>query len=313
MHAYRSQRGQSMVEFAMMFVVFFFFIFACLSIILWGYNYNILQRAGYEASRQFAIGQMRDIPEVTNWGGGMRKVGYGDTAVQVTLQSQLSNKLLPLPLFQFAIRNVQYSLVRQRNPVPDTENTWGEFVDGHKARISMDYTFGISLGLFGEIVATTPLIHEMYIVRGNDEDRDGRDDTYEGQWADDHDNDGAIDGDTDWVYDQDDDGDGILDAYDTGAIVRTAATGEVWLWTYTWSGAPHMADTQWVATRRITDNRFHVPLWYNSAVFPNQIFPQQVPQNSDCDAEIRVSLKYDVDNDGWQDVYDYAPHDPSVH
>ncbi|HNW92821.1 MAG TPA: TadE/TadG family type IV pilus assembly protein [bacterium] len=308
----RTVKGQSTVEFAVMFVVFFIFIFACLSIILWGYNFNILQRAGYEASRQFAIGSLQEAPIISNWEAGTRAVGYNDTTTMMTLYAQLSQKLIPLPLFQFAVTNMQFSLVRQRNPEPNPTASWAEYTDGNKARITMDYTYGISLGVFGEITSSYPLVHEFYIVRGNDEDRDGRDDTYEGRWANDHDNDGALDGDTDGSYDLDDDGDGVQDYTDTGMITRDAA-GTVQLWTYQWSSAAH-SDTQWVVRRTITDNRFHVPLWYNTALFPNLIFPSVVPQNAaNRPARLEVSLKYDSDNDGWQDCFDYSPGDANVH
>lgn len=326
MQRYRDERGQSMVEFAMMFIVFFIFIFACLSIILWGYNFNMLQRAGYEASRQYAIGNAQDVPVISNWEGGTRRVGYNREMAKMTLQSQMAQKLIPLPLFHFSVGNIRYALMRLRNPDPNYNAYEQEYTDGNTARISMDYRFGISLGYFGALYATYELNHDMVIVRGNDEDRDGRDDTYEGRYANDHNNNLVPDGDTDWVDDLDDDTDGVLDYWDTGIIIRNS-DGSVELLTNSWVDTPHTTDTLTFGTANqygagrvtIMDNLFHLPLWSNSMEFPNLIFPYSVPDNGKNPdgtwkrVAIEVSLKYDWDNDGWQDCYELSPHYRVVH
>ena len=94
------------------------------------------------------------------------------------------------------------------------------------------------------------------------------------------------------------------------------------LLTNVWFDTPHSTDTlpfgainQYKAGRiTIKDNLFNLPLWHRTLVFPNLVFPQAVPDNGPGKvAAIEVSLKYDWDNDGWQDCYELSPHWRQVH
>jgi len=309
---FKNENGQYMVEFATMFVVFVIFILGCFSVIMWGYNFNILQRGSYEASRQFAIGTYQDIPIVTNWEVGRRKVGYEIPAIKAHLMSTLGQRMMPMAMFKYSVDDIDFFLVRQKNGFPDENAHWAEYTDGNIARITINYTYGISLGIFGNIVESSPISNELYIARGNDEDWDGRDDNWEGRWANDHDNDGIIDGDTDWIDDIDDDGDSIVDYWDTGAIVRVG--NDVFLWGYTWSGLPHTADTTWAVLKKMDGDRYHCQEWYRSAYWPHIIFSRPAPANANGnDAVVYITMKYDADNDGWEDCFDNWPMNADVH
>lgn len=306
-----NRSGQYMVEFSVTFVVFFFFITACISIILWGYNYNILQGAAFKASRDFAIGNVQDVPLITNWEAGNRKVGYSIDAIKQQLLADLGGKLIPLPLFVFSVDSIDFALCRQRDMEPNSDATWAMYTDGNFARITINYKWGISLGFLGELTSTTPIVTDMVIVRDNDEDWDSSDDGFEGQWADDHDNDGTDDGDTEGAYDLDDDGDGIEDWVDTGMLVR-GPEGTIWLYADTWTTGG--VDTTTLRTL-YGDDRYHDPEWIAiNTTAPVILFPRQVPRAlHDDSATIRISMKYDKDNDGWMDCFDRAPSDPGVH
>lgn len=307
----KNRSGQYMVEFAVTFVVFFFFITACISIILWGYNYNILQGAAFKASRDFAIGNVQNVPLITNWEAGNRKVGYSLDAIKQQLLTDLGGKMIPLPLFVFSVDDIEFALCRQRDMEPNPDATWAMYTDGNIARITINYKWGISLGFLGELASTTPIVTDMVIVRNNDEDWDSSDDNFEGQWAADHDNDGTDDGDTDGSYDLDDDNDGIEDWLDTGTLVRTVA-GTVWLFTDTWTTGG--SDTATIS-RQLTDGNYHCPEWIAvHTTAPVILFPRQMPRAlHDASATLQVSLKLDKDNDAWMDCFDRAPSDPGVH
>lgn len=274
----RRSTGQYMVEFGMTFVFFIFVILAVINMILLAYNFNLGQRAAWEAARRAAVG------------GTNSEVAY-------IVYDQYFTKYFASPFIQSKMEFDSSTFILP-NDIKDR-------VDAEEITLNLSMRVGFSI-YEGHISTTLPLTTKLICIAKNDADRDGLYDLDVSRDANssDHDNDGTEDED-----DLDDDGDARPDTGDYGSIKWNGAAYQL----RTYNGGAWSA---WGASSdaRFTAGKFHAPMMYwcsdgSMMAGPAPYRPQQIPRPwpaspYSTNVENYIDLTYDADNDGWEDKYD---------
>jgi len=299
----QGEEGQYMVEMGLTLGYYVFVFIGVISVILAGYNFNSIQRGAWEAARGCAIGGT-------------------DKEVRRILANQVAGHY-----FNTAVLFVNMDSV---SVYPHEDSR----VDGVLCTVKMVYKVGINAGIFGNVVGQYTLTSTLPVNTDNDDDRDGLNDKNGGDlFIDDHDNDMVPD-----TAGTDADGDGIPDDDDSGWIRRSSAgvfiySAQAGLGSDAYHNLPEPVD----GSSGDSEQRFLVPLIYQREVQDISLFPMMTPARVSSDPGIppgktvgewdvppapahvagdfmvQVDLKYDRDNDGWEDRVDEAAGDPTLH
>lgn len=292
------ENGQYMVEFALTFTVFMFFIFVVIDMGLMIYNHNLFYNAVYRGAREAALGG--DNAEIRN-------------AVEEIAAENYFPSLLMIARPEEGV---------QIQPPSEIDRVQGETV-----RVSMRTTFGLNLLGVVPMTMTFPISSEELVHVHNDNDRDGLKDELEAHPRD-HDNDGTEDQYLFGGNDGDADDDGASAGSDTVAIayITNDANCTDGFWIYrpnNPANGPTCNPTWWNAGdwEGWFDGDYHAPeVWDNGRDAPPKLFPRQLPtwhvdeSNLTPDTHVRIlRTEHDSDNDGWIDKYDEADNDTTTH
>ena len=281
-----TESGQYMVEFGLTFIIFVFIILGCINLILAGYNYDTAQWACWTAARKAVVGGTNgDVTEI--------------------IYNQYVERFFSSPMLISAIEFNQSNFI---NPIEQINRS-----EGISVTVQMNYRTGLSLGYFGNIEMPFKVSSTLTVIAENDADRDGYVDSLEDAYipltlfSNDHDNDGVADG-----SDSDVDGDGRADEVDT-AIISSFGNNVFTLQTFT--------NGVLASTVIMPDDRFAArQIWTlsNADTFaaPWPMVPRAMPADPTGVATIvlrDIDLRYDADNDGWEDKFDAFDGDPTKH
>lgn len=299
-----------MVEFALSFVVFIFFVFFVLDIGALIYNHNLYHHALVKAARTGALG------------------GSNDEILDEINQS-LEGSYLPSIFFESRTGDVVI------DPFDEIQR-----VDGREISLELEVTYGLGFLWFHQLTFELPVSTTALIIQHNDVDRDGCKDslagtgtecesyqnfsnTYEG----DHRNNGVQD---EYIFkgaDRDADGDGERWASDTLAVgYSDGSSGSCGAGYYLYrpNNSPLGGTCQFGGVSGwdqglATDGRYHAPeIWDDGTEATPRLFERRVPawgvNNSDKSYVIfTLRADHDRDNDGWIDKFDDSPDDPESH
>ena len=277
--------GQYMVEFGLTFGFFIFIILAMINLILAGYNYDTVQRATWEATRNAALGGTNaDVATIIHDEWVTRSIG-------TTLM----------------MSDVNFDAAGFITPFNEIDR-----VEGSPVTVNLDYIVGFSLGIFGEVTMPMKVRSTLFVTAHNDEDRDNFADDWEfagdNRYPDDFDNDGIVldSADDDW------DGDGIPNESDWAWIlVDNNGAGNVVLERPlgTFLSQPAALQDGYFAARQmyVTDNG-------DTVYSPYPLRPRRIPYDpAESDSlPIMIDLSRDADNDGWEFKFDIDDSDPAV-
>lgn len=273
----RDTSGQYMVEFALSLIIFVAVTIGVVELMLMGYDFNLAQRASWEAARKTAIGQSNT--QINDFVDTMLVQGWISGMALVTHPTFTSTTLV-------------------------TPNNQMDRVEGKEAQVNFGFTFGLVMPGLSQFTTTIPVRSRLVITAKNDEDRDGIHDAVGDPSPGDHDDDGVTDG-----VDTDDDGDGWLDAVDS-ALITTVGTAST---TVTNFGILTFAITDdnfhCPVFYQLSGGRVQrEPL----ALFPRMIPRDRYAANGNATIVTLIDLSFDEDNDRYEDKFDAAPTDPMV-
>jgi hypothetical protein len=272
------ERGQYMVEFGMTFIFFIFIVLAVINLMLVAYNFNLGQRAGWEAARLAAR-------------------GGSNASVADVVYTQFVSQFFASPFLQSAIIFDKNTFI--------TPNNEFDRVQGKEITVFMGYRVGVSFLAMSNFQATFPITTRLIVIQRNDQDRDNLYDTTTvnakaDSLTNNHDNDSY----NDITTDTDDDNDGRMDIVDTGII--------------TWNGFAYNLDTGMGPRLCpiLDDGTFHAPVLMTTVTqtgavrwdtSPIALRPQTIPRSRVGFVplpSIYVDLSKDRNNNGWEDKYD---------
>jgi hypothetical protein len=273
----RPERGQYMVEFGLTFIFFIFIVLAVINLILVAYNFNLGQRAGWEAARLAAR-------------------GGSNAEVAEVIYDQFVSQFFASPFMQSAIAFDRNTFI--------TPNNEFDRVQGKEITVYMGYRIGISFLAMSNFQATFPITTRLIVIQRNDNDRDRLFDTTTANPRADaslnnHDNDSF----NDVTTDTDDDNDGRRDPVDTGIIA--------------WNGFAYTLDTGMGPrlVSSFDDGTFYAPVLMRtvtqtgavrSDTTPITLRPIALPRPRGAFPipSITVDLSWDRNNNGREDKYD---------
>lgn len=289
--------GQYLVEFALAFTVFVFFVVFVIDIGLVIYNHNVFYRGVSIGAREASL-------------------GASNSDIEEAVGNFVEDRYLP---GVFSVAHPSEGIqIRPSNEI--------DRVDGVEVVVNMDAEFGISLLQFLPLTAELPIRSRELIVQNNDDDRDGLKDSLEANPRD-HDNNGIVD---EFRYDGPDadaDGDGVGWASDTVAIAFVGPTAPFNCPDYI-IYRPNATAGSRGATCHFLGNpdweiwfegTYHAPeIWDDNSVALPKLYERRLPSWSVVNGPpffIKRTLRtaYDSDNDGWEDKYDRFPDDPFRH
>ena len=268
----KKKSGQYMVEFGLTFIFFIFIILAVINLMLIAYNFNLGQRATWEAARLAAI-------------------GASNSNVATVIYDRFASQFFASPFMVSAIDFDTETFI--------TPNNQFERIEGTEIEVNIGYRTGFSFLAMSAIEGTFPIRSRLYVIQRNDNDRDGFYDTVTANAkADsrqsDHDNDAIADSsDPDW------DNDGRTNLTDTGILLYNGAAYTL----DTGVGAK--------VVTKLSDGKFCARIIhilsdgsYDSGPYPFR--PQKIPRTYSgyIPIPIMVDLSYDKNNNGWEDRYD---------
>ncbi len=268
-----------MVEFGLTFVFFVFIVLAVINLMLVAYNFNLGQRASWEACRLAAVGGTNN-------------------EIATVVYNQFTSQFFSSP---FMVSRIEFD---SRTFI--TPNNMFERVEGRDVEVNMAYRIGFSFMAMSAIQGEFPIHSKLVVIARNDNDRDGYFDTTTVTWAgtppnnrvdsrpSNHDADAL--GDT--MYDNDFDNDGRANFVDTGILL--------------WNGASYTLDTgagPRLVTKLTTTGRFFARVihvlsngTYDSGPYP--LRSQAIPRRTGVTNPVMLDLSYDRNNNGWEDKYD---------
>ena len=269
-----SERAQYMVEFGLTFVFFIMVILATINMMLAAYNFNLAQRASWEAARKAALG------------------GTNNEVADI-IYNQYVSRMFASP---FMISKPEWG-----------ENDWivpfneAERVQGKTATINLRYTLGFSFLAMDNIQATFPVLTRLVVIARNDHDRDNLHDRLNDPFPDDHNNNGVSD-----ATDTDIDGDRIPNHLDRGEIhfngvsyiMRSMRADGTW----TGPATNSRISGGFMAVPRIyvlSDGSLH----HGPAPLRKQAIPR-IRGGAFSWVVTNIDLSHDANNNGWEDKFE---------
>ncbi|GEM_PF-5888395 len=293
-----------MVEFALAFVVFVFFVLFVFDIALVIYNQNLYHDALVRGARAGAL-------------------GGSNSEIRETVGKTLSDHLIPTIFFASAPGEISIS--------PSAEI---ERVDGREVTLSTEISYGLFTTWPGQLTISLPVKTNTLIVQHNDQDRDGCKDELAGEGVDcegyqffedtyreDHANDGVQDAYLFGGPGEDADGDGNPWYADTIAIGYTdgsEGTCESGYYLYRPNDSPLGSTCEFGGIdgwdeELETDGWYHAPeIWDDGSEASPKLFERRLPswgvENTDRAYIIReLRTAHDKVNNGWVNKFDSYP------